>query len=59
MHAVLQERGSLRHFARLSLEVKQVISFELMELDLLALEQNIVILCCLGQVVTIKLHVFC
>lgn len=59
MHAVLQERCSLGCFTRLGLKVKQIISFELMESDPLALEQNIHILSCLGQVVTIKLPAFC
>lgn len=59
MHAVLQERGSLGFFSRISLKVKYIISFELMELDSLALEQNILIFSCLGQGVTIKLPAFC
>lgn len=55
MCAVLQGRGNLGCFTRLSLIVKQTVPFELMELDLLTLEQNILVLPCLGQVVTIKL----
>lgn len=40
MCAVLQERGNLGCFTRLSLNVKQTAPFELMELDLLTLENK-------------------
>lgn len=59
MCAVLQERGNLGCFTRLSHNVKQTAPFELMELDLLTPEQKILVLPCLGQVMTIKLPAFC
>lgn len=60
MCAILQERCDLGCFTRLSLNVKQTVPFELMELDLLTPEKkkNTLVLPCLGQVVTIKLPAF-